>query len=110
MDRAADSSGSVSVIEHEPSTTRTTLPQCLRDITAAIRMFVTAGISTVIGCTGTGPAWALPAWALLELILLCTLSSTDQRWSFDDDSPADNTLGRYSVIVPIAGGLIPGSG
>jgi len=105
VDRAADSSGSVSVIEHEPSTTRTTLPQCLRDITAAIRMFVTAGISAVIGCTGAGPAWVL-----LELILLCTLSSTDQRWSFDDDSPADNTLGRYSVIVPIAGGLIPGSG
>ncbi len=73
------------------------------DFSATRRMLVLAGFAVVIGGIG-----AVLAWALLKLISLFTNIFYFQRFSFGDVSPADNTMGWWSVLVPIAGGLILG--
>lgn len=89
--------------EFEESSFRHPLPDYLGDFTATPRMLLLAGLAVVIGVAG-----AFLAWALLGLISLFTNIFYFQRWSFDNASPADNTLGWWSVFVPIIGGLILG--
>ncbi len=66
-------------------------------------MLVIAGLAAGIGAAG-----AVLAWLLLKLIALCTNLFYYQRFSFDDVSPAANTLGVLAIFVPIIGGLILG--
>ncbi len=88
----------------EPETERVPLPHHLRDFTATPRMLVIAVLAAAIGAVGAGLAWLL-----LKLIYFCTNIFYFQTWSFDNVSPADNTLGWWSVLVPIVGGLILGA-
>jgi H+/Cl- antiporter ClcA len=94
---------SVTTLGREPDTERVPLPHHLRDFTATPRMLVIAALAAVIGAAG-----AALAWALLKLIYLCTNIFYYQHWSFENLSPADNTLGWWAVLVPIVGGLILG--
>jgi chloride channel protein, CIC family len=91
------------ILEREPDSERVPLPHDLRDFTATPRMLVIASLATLIGVAG-----AVLAWVLLKLIFLCTNIFYYQTWSFQNISPADNTLGPWAVVVPIAGGLILG--
>ena len=85
------------------SGSRHALPDYLGDFTATPRMLVLAGLAIVIGAVS-----AVLAWALLRLIDGFTNLFYFQRFSFDHVSPADNTMGIWSVFVPIIGGLILG--
>jgi chloride channel protein, CIC family len=80
-----------------------TLPHTLGDFTATPRMFLLGGLAVIIGAVS-----ALLAWALLRMIAFFTNVFYYQRWSFEDASPALNTLGWLAVFVPITGGLILG--
>lgn len=62
-----------------------------------------AGLAAIVGAIS-----AVLAWVLLRLIGLSTNLFYYQRWSFEDVSPAGNTLGWIAVLVPIAGGLLLG--
>lgn len=86
-----------------PEEGRHALPEYLGDFTATSRMLLLGGLSVVIGGIG-----AVLAWALLRLISLFTNLFYFQRWSFDDISPADNTLGWWALFIPVVGGLILG--
>lgn len=103
MDHAANLTTSISTARDARSGERTPLPHELRDFTATSRMLVLTGLAALVGCAG-----AVLAWALLRLIALCTNLFYFQEWSFEDTSPADNTLGWLAVFVPIVGGLILG--
>lgn len=87
----------------EAAESRHALPDYLGDFTATSRMLVLAGLAIGIGAVG-----AVLAWALLRLIDGFTNLFYFQRLSFSHVSPADNTLGVWSVFVPIIGGLILG--
>lgn len=87
----------------EEAEARHALPDYLGDFTATPRMLVLAGLAIVIGGVG-----AVLAWTLLRLIDGFTNLFYFQRFSFSHVSPADNTLGIWSVFVPIVGGLILG--
>lgn len=94
---------SVFTIPEDSDRDRVALPHGLGDFTATSRMMVLAGLAVVIGVMG-----ACLAWALLRLILLFTNLFYYQRWSWQEVSPADNTLGWLALFVPIIGGLILG--
>lgn len=91
------------VADAADATERAPLPHHLRDFTASARMLVIAGLAVAIGL-----ASAVLAWALLRLISVFTNLFYYQRWSFDEASPAHNTLGWLAIFVPIIGGLILG--
>lgn len=57
---------------------------------------------------GIGIASAGIAWLLLRLIALFTNLFFYQRFSFENASPAGNTLGWLIIFVPVIGGLIIG--
>lgn len=57
---------------------------------------------------GIGAVAACVAWLLLRLIGLATNLFYYQRFSSTLVSPADHNLGYWSVLVPVAGGLIVG--
>ncbi|HEX8110578.1 MAG TPA: chloride channel protein, partial [Kofleriaceae bacterium] len=78
-------------------------PIHLGDFTATRRMVYLAIIAIVLGVIAT-----YVAFALLQLIGLFTNVFYYQRLEFAPASPAGNTLGAASVVVPIAGALIIG--
>jgi len=75
----------------------------LGDFTTTPRTLFIAAAAVVIGALS---AWV--AWALLRLIALFTNIFYYQRFSFENASPALNTLGVVGVLVPIVGAFIIG--
>jgi CIC family chloride channel protein len=78
-------------------------PMKLGDFTANARMILLSIIAIAIGVLST---WV--AAALLRLIALFTNLFYFQRFSTEAASPAANTLGAASVLVPVVGALIIG--
>lgn len=78
-------------------------PRDLGDFTATSRMLILAALAAVIGAVG-----AVLAWILLRLIDFFTNLFYYQRLSFEEASPAQNSLGWLAVFIPIIGGLILG--
>jgi H+/Cl- antiporter ClcA len=76
----------------------------LADFTATRRMVYLSIIAIVLGVVAT-----YVAYVLLQLIGLFTNLFYFQRLAFTPASPADNTLGLASVVVPVAGALIIGA-
>jgi H+/Cl- antiporter ClcA len=74
-----------------------------RDFAADTRLLGIACIAAVIGGCGT-----LAAYVLLNLIRWFTNLFFYQTFSFAARSPADNHLGAWVILLPIAGGLIVG--
>ena len=66
----------------------------------------TLGISAVASAIGL--AAALIAEVLTHSLALVTNLAFFHRWSFEDASPADNQLGGWVVLVPVAGALLVG--
>ena len=75
----------------------------LGDFTTAPRVLTISALAVAIGIVS-----AYVALALLRLIGLFTNLFFYQRWSTALVSPANNTLGLFEVVVPIAGALIIG--
>ncbi len=75
----------------------------LRDFTTDRRLLILMAMALVVGTGG-----AAAAWALLHLISLATNIAYYGRFSTDSVSIAGNTLGWYSMFVPVAGCLIIG--
>ncbi len=73
------------------------------DFTATSRVLLMSLLAIAIGILST-----FVAFALLRLIGLFTNLFYFHRWSTTLVSPAQNTLGGYAVLVPIAGALIIG--
>jgi len=73
------------------------------DFTADRRLLGISVLALAIGAVCAGVA-AL----LLKLIALFTNLFYFQRWSFAPASPAHHALGAWSVLVPVAGGLVIG--
>jgi len=83
----------------EPSPARSDL----RDFTTDARLLTLTGMSLVVGVMS-----ALVADALVWLIGVITNLAYYHRFSSTLLSPAANTLGWWSVLVPMVGGLIIG--
>ncbi len=73
------------------------------DFTVTPRVLVLSLMAITIGLLSTGVAFVL-----LRLISLFTKLFYYQRWSTSLVSAAQNTLGGYAVLVPVAGALIIG--
>ncbi len=78
-------------------------PAELGDFSLTPRVVAISGLAIIIGLISS-----VVALALLRLIALFTNLFYFQRWSFEQMSPADNTLGFWAVLVPVAGALIIG--
>jgi chloride channel protein, CIC family len=78
-------------------------PSSLRDYSATNRMLLISGLAALLGGAG-----AVLAWALLGLIRLSTNVFYFHRFSFENASPADNTLGWMAAFAPVVGGLLIG--
>ncbi|MQR01471.1 chloride channel protein [Glaciimonas soli] len=74
-----------------------------RDFAVDNRLFFTAAIAAVIGAICT-----VAAFILLNLIHFFTNLFFFQTFSFVDKSPAGNTLGLWSIAIPVIGALIVG--
>jgi CIC family chloride channel protein len=77
--------------------------QELGDFTATLRMAPIAGLAVVIGLLA-----AVVAWALLRLIAFFANLFYFQRLSVANANPAGNTLGYWSILVPVVGAVIIG--
>jgi len=86
---------------HNAITTRD--PEELRDFTADRRVLILVAMAAFIGTAG-----AAAAWVLLRLIDLATNLAYFGRLSAAHVAIADNRLGWYAVLVPMAGCLIIG--
>jgi len=75
----------------------------LRDFTADKRLVLLAAMAIVVGSAGAGAAWLL-----LRLIYLVTNLSYYGRLSAEQVSIAGNTLGLWSVFIPVVGCLLIG--
>jgi H+/Cl- antiporter ClcA len=75
----------------------------LGDFTATWHVVALSGLAVVLGGVS-----AVLALALLRLIGLCTNLFFYGRWETALVSPADNNLGVFVVLVPIAGALVIG--
>ncbi len=75
----------------------------LRDYSADSRILYTSALAA-----GLGAASAVAAWALLELIALCTNLFYFQVWSVRDRDPWEAGRHWWLVLMPVAGGLIVG--
>ena len=80
-----------------------TASESLGDFTVTPRFLLISLLAIAIGLLSTGVAFGS-----LRLISLFTNLFYFQRWSTAAASPAQNTLGGYAVLVPIAGALIIG--
>jgi H+/Cl- antiporter ClcA len=78
-------------------------PAELGDFSLTPRVLSISALAIVIGLISSGVALLL-----LRLISLFTNLFYFQRWSFEQMSPSDNTLGFWAVLVPVAGALIIG--
>ncbi len=74
-----------------------------RDFARNDRLPWLALFAVVIGVLST-----IGAWVLLSMIRFFTQLFFFQRLSFDEVSPATNTLGAWVILVPALGGLIVG--
>jgi len=79
------------------------ISQKLGDFTATARVVPISLLAIGIGIVST-----FVAWALLRLIAFCTNAFYYGRISTVLVSPAGNHLGWFSVLVPVAGGLVIG--
>ncbi|HLI84544.1 MAG TPA: chloride channel protein [Bryobacteraceae bacterium] len=77
--------------------------QKLGDFTTTARVLPISVLAILIGAIAT-----YVAWALLRLIGLFTNLFYYGRWNTSFVSPANNHLGWFAVLVPVAGGLIVG--
>lgn len=75
----------------------------LADFTTDCRVLLLAAMSVVIGLIST-----ILAWILVQLITLITNIAFYQRFSLQPESPAQNQLGIFVIVVPVIGGLIIG--
>lgn len=93
------------VFSHEPENgkKRSRHQEELGDFTTTLRVLPISALAIVIGVM-----CAFVALALLRLIGLFTNLFYYGRWNSALVSPAGNHLGWYSVLVPVAGGLIVG--
>ncbi|HEY8052165.1 MAG: chloride channel protein [Steroidobacterales bacterium] len=83
-------------------TPHATTPQ-LRDFSSDRRLLVLAAMSLVVGTGG-----AAAAWGLIRLINLVSNLAYFGRWSAAPVSIAANTLGWWSVLLPVGGCLVIG--
>jgi H+/Cl- antiporter ClcA len=67
------------------------------------RSLVICGLAIVLGLLA-----AMTSQILLMLIQLCTNIAFFGRFNLQNNSPADNRLGVFVVLVPVVGGLIVG--
>jgi H+/Cl- antiporter ClcA len=77
--------------------------QSLGDFTMSYRVIPLSALAVGIGCIASGVAWAL-----LRLIGLFTDLFYFGRWDTRLVSPAQNHLGAWAVLVPVAGSLVIG--
>jgi H+/Cl- antiporter ClcA/CBS domain-containing protein len=75
----------------------------LRDYSADSRILYTSALAGVLGAIS-----AVAAWALLEMIALCTNLFYFHRWSFVEHDPWQAGRHWWLVLMPVAGGLIVG--
>ncbi|WP_158823058.1 chloride channel protein [Granulicella sp. S156] len=75
----------------------------LRDYSADSRILY---VSALAG--GLGAVSAVAAWALLEMIALCTNLFYFHRWSFVEHDPWQSGVHWWSPMMPVLGGLIVG--
>ncbi len=75
----------------------------LRDYSANSRILYTSSLAA-----GLGAVSAVLAWALLEMIALCTNLFYFQKWSFVDRDPWQAGRHWWLVLMPVLGGLIVG--
>jgi H+/Cl- antiporter ClcA len=75
----------------------------LRDYSANSRILYTSSLAA-----GLGAVSAVLAWALLEMIALCTNLFYFQKWSFIDKDPWQAGRHWWLVLMPVLGGLIVG--
>jgi H+/Cl- antiporter ClcA len=73
------------------------------DFATNARLLRITAIAAVIGGLST-----VTAWALLHLINFFTNLFFFQTVSFDNRSPAGNSLGLWVLVIPVIGGLIIG--
>ena len=78
-------------------------PDTRRDFAADARLLGITAAAAVVGALSTAAAYAL-----LQLIRLFTNLFFFHTWSMAANSPAHNTLGLWSIPVPILGALIIG--
>jgi chloride channel protein, CIC family len=75
----------------------------LRDYSANSRILYTSFLAA-----GLGAVSAVLAWALLEMIALCTNLFYFQKWSFIDRDPWQAGRHWWLILMPVLGGLIVG--
>jgi chloride channel protein, CIC family len=75
----------------------------LRDYSANSRILYTSSLAA-----GLGAVSAVLAWALLEMIALCTNLFYFQKWSFIDRDPWQAGRHWWLILMPVLGGLIVG--
>lgn len=75
----------------------------LRDYSADSRILYTSLLAA-----GLGAVSAVLAWALLEMISLCTNLFYFQKWSFVDRDPWEAGRHWWLILMPVLGGLIVG--
>jgi chloride channel protein, CIC family len=75
----------------------------LRDFSTDRRLFLLMAMAAVVGCAG-----AASAWALYHLISLATNIAYYGRFSTAQGASPGDTLGWWSVLIPVAGCLIVG--
>lgn len=75
----------------------------LRDYSADSRILYTSSLAAVLGAVS-----AVLAWALLEMIALCTNLFYFQKWSFVDRDPWQAGKHWWLILMPVLGGLIVG--
>jgi CIC family chloride channel protein len=75
----------------------------LRDYSADSRILYTSALAA-----GLGAISAVAAWALLEMIGLCTNLFYFQKFSFVEHDPWQAGRHWWLILVPVAGGLIVG--
>jgi H+/Cl- antiporter ClcA/CBS domain-containing protein len=79
-------------------------PDRLRDYSTDGRMLLLSAAAVLIGAIGS-----VVAWALVRLIDVITNLAYFGRFSSQSVSPAQTTLGAWSVAVPVVGGLVIGA-
>ena len=75
----------------------------LRDYSADSRILYTSLLAAVLGAVS-----AVLAWALLEMIALCTNLFYFHTWSFADRDPWQAGRHWWLMLMPVVGGLIVG--
>ena len=103
MDKAQQDNVQAGIFSHHPKSKKKSRNEELGDFSTTLRVLPISALAVVIGVM-----CAFVALALLRLIGLFTNLFYYGRWGASLVSPAGNHLGWYSVLVPVAGGLIVG--